>query len=103
MLEDFKGAIESRSKVQIDFVTKDGELKTRLCIPFDFGPSRRNLNPNPELYHFFDLNSPDGQHNLSLEPRAIRSMKVTDETFDPGDYVKWKPNWFLPRNWDEWS
>ncbi len=103
MLEEFKKAIDDKKVLRVKFQTKDGTEKARLCIPFDFGPSRRNLSPNPDRYHFYDLDSPDGQHNLSLEPGAIKSLEVTDTSFEPGDYIKWKTNWFLSRDWGQWS
>jgi hypothetical protein len=104
MYDDFIRAINDKKIVGIVFNSKEEGQKTRKCVPFDYGPSRRNLTPNPDRYHFYDLNPDEGQpHNLSIVPEQLTSLNVTEESFDPGDYVKWTPNWFIERDWGNYS
>ena len=74
----------------------------RICIPFDFGPSRR-YKDKESRFHFYDLDSPEGNHNLSILPSQIITIEILKESFSPKDYIKWKPNWFIKRNWGKLS
>lgn len=95
---EFKKAIDCKLIVLLKFNSNEkGEIE-RKCIPFDFGPSRR-YRDGLDRYHFYDLDSPDGKHNLSILPRQILSIKVLGESFNPEDYVTWEPRWFLERDW----
>jgi len=100
---DFTKAINEKRVVIVKFESKDRGVISRRCIPFDFGPYRRNISPNPEKYHLFDLNSPEGGHNLSLLPSQIISLEILSENFDPADFITWQPNWFISRNWGAYS
>lgn len=99
MYDKFIVAIHSKNLVKITFLSKLDGLKTRTCIPFDYGPSRRNISPNPNRYHFYDLDSPDGSHNLSITPDQLRDLDIAPETFDPKKIVTWEPKWFIERDW----
>ena len=96
-------AIEEKKIVKITFNTKEKGVITRLCIPFDIGESRR-YKDGKVRYHFYDLNSPEGQHNLSILPEQLQNIEVMDETFKPSDYVTWSPvKWISPRDWGPFS
>ena len=99
----FLYAITNKKVIELTFDSKDKGVITRKCIPFDFGPSRRNLKINPSRYHLFDLNSPEGKHTLSILPEQVIKINLLDETFNPADYVTWTPNWFIKRNWGVYS
>lgn len=77
-------------------------LVTRLCAPMDFGLSRRT-NDLMNRYHFWDYEGNTKSHLLSLLPENISKMELAEENFDPTDFVKWKPHWFIPRNWGRFS
>jgi hypothetical protein len=97
--------IESLNSKKIIIVTFDSHEKgviTRTCIPFDFGPSRR-YKDGQDRYHFYDLDSPDGSHNLSILPEQIVDISISEESFEPGIYVTWTPNWFVKRDWGKYS
>lgn len=100
MLEKFLQAIHEKRLVQVEFVAKsDGKLRDRKCVPFDYGASSTAKDKSIK-YHFYDLNSPNGIHNLSLSPEQIREINILEnESFNPSDYVKWVPNWIIKRNW----
>lgn len=102
-LDDFLAAIHSKKLVECTFDSIDEGRKTRICVPFDYGPWRRNMSPNPDRFHFYDLDSPDGKHNLSILPNQVISLKILNQDFEPGDYIKWSPNWFISRDWGEYS
>ncbi len=100
MREKFLQAIDSKLKVNITFNSKEKGQITRVCIPFDFGASQKvDAIDKTEKYHLWDLNSPDGPHNLPLNPDQVISIEVLNETFDPAEYVKWQPKWVYKRDW----
>ncbi len=94
----FLKAINEKKIVIITFNSKEKWIITRKCIPFDYWPWRRNSKVNSDRYHFYDLDSPEWQHNLSILPEQIINIEITNERFDPADYVKWKTNWFIKRD-----
>ncbi len=105
MHKTFLSAIDQRKIVAIKFDSKEKGIITRLCIPFDFGPSNRKLEPNPHRYHFYDLDSPEGKHNLSILPEQLLEITLTEKSFLPEDYVTWNPpyKWHIERNWGKYS
>ncbi|WP_353095846.1 hypothetical protein [Tissierella praeacuta] len=94
--------------------SNDGNLKSfynrtvekreivRQCIPFDYGTSRK-YKYGFDRYHFYTLNSPEGNHNLSVLPDQVLNIELMNKTFDPADYIKWKPNWIIDRDWGDYS
>ena len=101
--ELFLETINNKKKVRIKADTQEKGIIERICIPFDFGSSRKYKDGN-NRYHFFDLDSPDGSHNLSILPEQLISIEVLNEGFEPKYYVRWKPiSWFTPRDWGEFS
>lgn len=101
--EIFLNAITEKKILRVTFNSKEKGEITRLCIPFDFWPSRRNLKENPDRYHFYDLDSPEGNHTLSILPEQLVLIETTGEYFEPSDYVNWTPNWFVSRDWGDYS
>ena len=103
MLNKFLQAIHEKRYITVYFTAKDsGMTKGRKCVPFDYGVSRK-YKDGVDRFHFLDLDSPDGNHNLSIKPEQIHSIMFLDEYFDPNTYVKWTPNWIVPRNWGRHS
>ncbi|HSR88931.1 MAG TPA: hypothetical protein VLK22_00835 [Candidatus Udaeobacter sp.] len=100
----FLNAIQDKIIVKVRFNSQEKGIIERLCIPFDFGPSRRqNLVENPDRYHFYDLDSPERQHTLSILPNQIISIEATAKSFDPAQYITWTPKWFIKRDWGIYS
>lgn len=95
-------AINNKEIVKVSFNSKEKGLITRRCIPFDFGPSKR-YKDGEDRFHFHDLDSPNGNHTLSILPDKINSIALTGENFEPKDYVTWKPNWIVSRDWGDFS
>ena len=102
MNETFLDAINQMLILRVTFSSHEKGTITRICIPFDFGPSRR-YKDGLDRYHFYDLDSPEGNHTLSILPEQIYKLELTTKTFEPGDYVKWVPKWFYKRDWGAFS
>ncbi len=99
----FLESIKLRRKILISVNSIEKGIIKRDCIPFDFGPSKR-FHDTRNRYHFYDLNSPDGSHVLSILPEQLLEIDILDEVFVPSDYVTWRPTrWFIKRDWDECS
>lgn len=102
--EIFLQAINDKKIVKVKIDTYEKWIIERHCIPFDFWPSRRNLKVNPDRFHFYDLDSPDNKHNLSIIPEQLVSIEITGDNFEPWVYVNWKPiQWFYKRDWGKYS
>jgi len=101
-LESFIEAINNKKIVRVRVNTFEKGIIERLCVPFDYGPSRK-YRDGSDRYHFYDLDSPEGKHNLSVLPDQVLSLEITKDEFDPGEYVKWTPNWHIKRDWGRYS
>lgn len=95
-------AINDKVIVSLSFNSKEKGVITRQCIPFDFGPSRR-YKDGLDRFHFYDLDSPDGNHILSILPEQIISLTLTTDNFEPKNYINWTPKWFISRDWGIYS
>ena len=100
--ETFLHAITNKTVIELIFNSKEKGVITRKCIPYDFGPSSKSSKIK---YHFHNLNSPKGPHPLPVLPEQIIEIKLLNESFDPANYVTWKPpyNWFIKRDWGIYS
>lgn len=95
-------AINKKSMVKLTFNSIEKGRIVRTCIPFDIGPGRR-IKDGIERFHFYNLDSPEGSHTLSILPEQILNLEIMNAVFEPGDYVKWEPKWFLQRDWGKYS
>ncbi|AUC16589.1 hypothetical protein BTO06_16170 [Tenacibaculum sp. SZ-18] len=100
--DKFVLAINEKLMVRVTYVTNDSRVLTRKCIPFDFGPSKRFMDKSYR-YHFLDLDSPRGRHPLPLLPNRLVKLELTNTSFNPANYINWKPNWYFKRNWGKYS
>ncbi len=98
----FIECINKKQKIEVTFKPKDKNVVTRICIPFDYGPSAR-FKDGVDRFHFYDLNSPEGRHNLSILPMQVIELKLLQENFDPADYITWTPKWLFARDWGCYS
>lgn len=103
MNEKFVQAINQKKLVLLKFDSNEKGTITRMCVPYDFGPSRR-YKDGLNRYHFYDLDSPSSNHNLSILPSQIIDIEILENRFEPKDYVTWNPiKWFLKRDWGAYS
>ncbi len=97
--DTFINAIHRKRIVKVTFSSKEKGVITRRCVPFDFGPSKR-YKDGRDRFHFYDLDSPEGKHNLSILPEQLISIEILEQSFDPQIYVTWSPvSWFVERDW----
>lgn len=94
----FLQAIHEKRLVELTFDSFEKGRITRRCVCYDYAPSKK-YKDGLVRYHFFDLDSPDGNHNLSILAHQIKVIEVLEQNFDPGDFVKWKTNWSVKRDW----
>ncbi len=103
MKNKFIEAIHNKTKIYLTFFSKeDSRSLTRLCAPMDFGPSRRAHNQS-DRYHFWDYESDERNHVLSLLPNQVKGMKFTQEYFNPSEFIDWETKWFIERDWGKFS
>lgn len=103
MRDEFVGAIRSKKKVRLTFFSKeDGKRLTRVCAPMDYGPSKR-AHDKSDRFHFWDYESDTRSHTLSLKRDQIVGIEVLADAFEPSDFVTWKANWIVPRDWGAFS
>jgi len=99
----FIEAIQNKTKVNLTFYSKEDDCNlTRLCAPMDYGPSRRAHNKS-DRFHLWDYESDKRNHTLSLLPEQIVNMEFTAEEFNPSEFITWPANWFVTRDWGEFS
>lgn len=96
--QKFIEAIHQKKLVKVVVDTKEKGIIQRKCVPFDFAVSGK-YKDGKERFHFWDLDSPDVQHNLSVLPDNLKSLEILEESFNPADYVKWPPDWTITRDW----
>lgn len=101
-----KIAIDSKNKLEVTFFSKDDNSNlTRLCAPFDIGPSS-TAKDKTDRYHFWDYDSDKKSHTLSLLDHQVVDIKLLNDNFEPSDIIKWnfKPNsWHIKRDWGIYS
>lgn len=103
MMTNFKNAILDKKMIRLTFYSKqDNSPLSRLCAPMDYAPSTRALDKTPR-FHFGDFESDKKNHTLSLLPNQIIEMEFTDLDFNPSDFVNWKTNWAITRDWGIYS
>ena len=106
MKNEFIAAIHSKKKVVLTFYSKeDNSQLIRTCAPMDYGPSRRAHNKS-DRFHLWDYDSDTQRHTLSLLPEQVISIKATEETFDPAEFITWSTSespWFVTRDWGKYS
>jgi len=103
MQTTFLAAIHSKHKVRLTFYSKEDQgFLVRTCAPMDYGPSRRTLDKS-DRFHFWDYDSDQKNHTLTLLPNQIELIEVLDQVFNPAEFVTWVPNWFVKRDWGQYS
>src|SRR5215475_6000821 len=100
--EIFLKSIQDKLLIEVCFNSIEKGKITRKCVPFDFGPSNR-YKDGKDRYHLYDLDSPDGKHNLSILFEQINEIVLLKEIFEPAEYVKWTPKWHVSRDWGAYS
>lgn len=104
--ENFIKAIHDLILVKVTFNTKEKEVITRICVPLDFCSSRKiDTIDQGDEFHFYYIDSLDGPHSMVLSPSDVVTIKLTSESFDLADYIRWSApyGWCTPRDWGKFS
>ena len=100
---NFLKALHGMNKIRVVFHSiEDARRLVRDCAPMDFGPSRRAKDKSPR-YHLWDYSSDVRSHTLSLLQNQVLSIEIIEESFFPEEFVTWKPNWIVARDWGKYS
>lgn len=103
MPTNFIKAIHDNKKVRVTFFSKqDNNILVRTCAPMDYGP-KSNAHDKSNRFHLWDYDSDSTQHTLSLLPIQIKKIETLQEEFNPAEFVTWKTNWIIKRNWGIYS
>ena len=99
MQATFIAAIHSKNKLSVTFYSKQDDANiVRTCAPMDFAPSKRAADKS-DRFHFWDYDSDQKQHTLSLLPDQVVGIEVLQSKFDPAEFVTWPPAWTIARDW----
>ena len=105
MTERFIQAIKDKTKIRLTFYSKQDDMNvTRLCAPMDYGPGSKTKNKD-NRFHLWDYESPSDKpfHTLSLLPEQIVKMEFTELPFSPSEFVSWRTDWIIKREWGIYS
>lgn len=84
--DTFIQAVKDKKKVILTYFSDRQQLHlTRLCVPIKF--SYNDMEDGSDCYYFWDPEADTGERLLALAPSEIKNMVLSDETFDPADYI----------------
>jgi len=82
----FIQATENKKKVILTYFSGEQSFYlTRLCVPIQFCLS--DSDKTPDCYYFWDSEADVGERLLALSPSQIAYMVLSDETFNPAEYI----------------
>lgn len=100
---EFIAAIHGKRKLRIVFYSEDdGQNVERTCAPMDYAAGARIKDGIPR-YWVWDYDSDEKNHPLPLRSERIVSLTTLDQSFDPAEFVTWKTNWQIARDWGQYS
>jgi len=97
--QNFIKAIHECKILEIKFMSDSKWEIVRKCIPLDFWKSESIKKDQLDRYFTFNI---DSNHLLPILPDKIIYINITENSFNPGDYVdlsKRKKWWTIQRNW----
>jgi hypothetical protein len=86
----FMRAIEQKRKLKVTWIGSGGQFSSAgLCVPIE---SRRVGSPLPaeldsDCYYVWNPTGRLGRRLLRLIPSQIIAMELTEESFDPDEYI----------------
>ena len=89
--ERFIQAIREKRKVILTHFTGERDCNmTRICVPVDY--SLPDAEDNPGCYYVWDSEADVGGRLIALPIWQVKSMELSEETFDPSEYVIPEPD-----------
>jgi hypothetical protein len=79
-------AVKDRRKVIVTYLSSEYNLNlTKLCVPLHYNPP--DAGEESAFYYFWDSGGDTGERALALRLSQIRYLELSNETFDPNDYI----------------
>jgi hypothetical protein len=79
-------AVKKNKRVILTYFSGQQNLfLTKLCVPVYFKPP--NSHGENGCYYFWDEEAEIGERILSLTQSQIEFMELSDESFNPADYI----------------
>lgn len=79
----FMQAIREKRKVVLTHFTSEGNCDvTKLCVPLDYRPARHS-----DYFYVWDPQANVGERLLGLPIWQVKSIEVSEEVFDPTEYI----------------
>jgi hypothetical protein len=79
-------AVKKNKRVILTFFSGQKNLfLTKLCVPVYFSPP--DSHEGNGCYFFWDEEGEVGERMLSLPQNKIEFMELSDETYNPADYI----------------
>lgn len=83
----FVRATKDKRKVLLDYFDDKHKLNfNRLCLPVYYSQAQTE-GDNLDCYYLWDLASGKDKRFLGLPPSQIVSMELTEEAFDPAEFI----------------
>lgn len=84
--DKFIQAVKDRRKVILTWFSGEYNLNlTKLCVPLQYSPS--GGGEDSECYYLWDSEGDVGERALFLPPSQIMYMELSDDTFQPDEYI----------------
>jgi len=101
--ERFCRAIREKQKVRVTFFSQEDQTNLiRTCAPMDYAAGKR-IRLKRERYWVWDYDSDAKEHVLGLRPEQVVDMMFLEEPFDPAEFVTWRTEWAIERDWGPYS
>ena len=84
--DTFVEATKSKRKIILTYFSGEQNLYlTKLCVPVEYTPPDENETRG--YYYFWDPKGEVGERILGLQSSQIVYMELSDETFNPTEYI----------------
>ena len=84
--DKFIRAVKDRRKVIVTYFSGQFNLNlTSLCVPLEYEPS--GGEEEPDSYYLWDPLGEIGERVLGLPASQIMYMELSDDTFEPDEYI----------------
>lgn len=82
----FMQAVRDRRKIILTYFSGEHNLNlTKMCVPIKYSPP--NAGEVSDWYYLWDSEEDVGERLLGLTTYDIMYMELSDEIFDPAEYI----------------